>query len=78
VELAGEFAKKTGDTERFKRLAEYQSSLRRSRLMQEDTLCHDSMTKVQRKWLRHNRPHDPKYWILLTDLDVRHLAYVPI
>lgn len=77
VELAGEFAKKSGDTERFKRLAEYQSFLRRSRLMQEDTLCHDSMTQAERKWLRHNRPPEAKYWNLLTDLDVRHLAYVP-
>jgi transcriptional regulator with XRE-family HTH domain len=77
VELAVEFANRSGDTERFKRLSEYQSSLRRSRLMQEDTLCHDSMTKAERKWLRHNRPAEAKYWNLLTDLDVRHLAYVP-
>ncbi len=77
AELAGEFAKRTGDSERFKRLAEYQSSLRRSRLMQEDTLCHDSMTKAERKWLRHNRSPEARYWNLLTDLEVRHLAYVP-
>ena len=51
------------------------SSLERSRLVQEDTLCHDSMTKVERKWLRSNRPPEAKHWNLLTDLDVRHLAY---
>jgi transcriptional regulator with XRE-family HTH domain len=77
VELAGEVAKRTGDAERYQKLAEHQSSLDRSRLMQEDTLCHDSMTEAERKWLRHNRPPQAKHWNLLTDLDVRHLAYVP-
>lgn len=77
VELAGEFAKRAGDGERSKRLGEYQSSLSRSRLMREDTLCHDSMTNAERKWLRQNRPPEAKRWNLLTDLDVRHLAYVP-
>jgi hypothetical protein len=77
AELAGEFAKRAGDHERSKRLAGYQLSLSRSRLMREDTLCHDSMTNAERKWLRQNRPPEAKRWNLLTDLDVRHLAYVP-
>ena len=77
AELAGRFAKRAGDAERFKKLTEHQSSLLRSRLMREDTLCHDSMTQVERNWLRHNRPPEAKRWNLLTDLDVRNLAYVP-
>ena len=77
AELAGQFARETGDAERFERLAEYQSSLRRSRLAREHTLCHDSMTKVERQWLRHNRPPEARRWNLLTDLNVKHLAYVP-
>jgi hypothetical protein len=51
--------------------------LERSRLVREDTLCHDSMTQAERKWLRQNRPPDAEHWNLLTDLDVRHLAYEP-
>ena len=76
IELAGEFAKRKGDGKQSKRLAEHQSLLRRSRLAQEDTLCHDSMTNAERKWLRHNRPPEARYWNLLTDLEVRHLPYV--
>jgi transcriptional regulator with XRE-family HTH domain len=77
VELGGEFAKRSGDAERFKRLTELQLSLYRSRLAQEDTLCHDSMTEAERKWLRQNRPPQARHWNLLTDLGMRHLAYVP-
>jgi hypothetical protein len=48
-----------------------------SRLAKEDTLSNESMTPVERKWLRQNRPSNARHWNLLTDLDVRHLAYVP-
>lgn len=77
TKLASEFAKRSGDSARFERLAELQSLLHRSRLVREDTLCHDSMTNAERKWLRTNRPAEAKHWNLLTDLDVRHLPYVP-
>ena len=56
-------------------LTDSRALLERSRLVQEDTLCHDSMTKVERKWLRSDCPPEAKHWNLLTDLDVRHLAY---
>jgi hypothetical protein len=35
------------------------------------------MTQAERKWLRRNRPPKARHWNLLTDLDVKHLAYVP-
>jgi len=75
VTLAGQLADKAADSTRSQRLANNRALLERSRLVQEDTLCHDSMTKVERKWLRTNRPPEAKHWNLLTDLDVRHLAY---
>jgi transcriptional regulator with XRE-family HTH domain len=77
VTLAGELAQKAGDSTRSKKLADRQALLERSRLAQEDTLCHDSMTKTERKWLRTNRPQEAKHWNLLTDLEVRHLGYAP-
>jgi transcriptional regulator with XRE-family HTH domain len=77
VTLAREFAKKTNDSARSERLNQYQVLLDRSRLVREDTLCHDSMTKAERKWLENHRPSEARHWNLLTDLDVRHLAYVP-
>jgi len=73
--LAGQLAKRSNDRVRSNQLASHQTSLDRSRLMREDTLCHDSMTKAERKWLQHNRPPDARHWRLLTDLDVKHLAY---
>jgi hypothetical protein len=77
VALAGELAQKAGDSGRSQVLTDNRAWLDRSRLVQEDTLCHDSMTKAERKWLRQNRPPEAKHWNLLTDLDVRHLAYAP-
>jgi hypothetical protein len=73
--LAEKLADKAADRARSQRLADSRALLERSRLVHEDTLCHDSMTKVERKWLRTNRPPEAKHWNLLTDLDVRHLAY---
>jgi hypothetical protein len=35
------------------------------------------MIKAERKWLRRNRPPVSKHWNLLTDLEMRRLAYVP-
>lgn len=75
VTLASHLGKKAADPSRLEKLTGYQSLLERSRLVHEDTLCHDSMTQAERKWLRENRPTAAKHWNLLTDLDVRNLAY---
>jgi transcriptional regulator with XRE-family HTH domain len=75
VTVASELGKKAADSSRLEKLTGYQSLLERSRLVHEDTLCHDSMTQAERKWLRENRPTAAKHWNLLTDLDVRNLAY---
>lgn len=77
VTLAGELAQKSGDSVRSLKLAESGTLLDRSRLVREDTLCHESMTQAERKWLRHKRSPEAKHWNLLTDLEVRNLAYVP-
>lgn len=75
VELAKETAVRKGDAAGATTLSEMLSSLRRSCLVQEDTLCHDSMTEAERKWLRNRRPDAAKSWNLLTDLDVKDLSY---
>lgn len=77
VALAAALAKNTGDNARAKKLADYKSSLEPSRLVREDTLCHNSMTQAERKWLRRHRPLEARHWNLLTDLSVRHLAHAP-
>ena len=77
VGLAAELANKAGDPRRSERLAQHRAELDRSRLVREDTLCHDSMTQPERKWLEKNRPTEARHWNLLTDLDVKHLSNVP-
>jgi len=49
--------------------------LDRSRLVKEDTLCHDGMTQAERNWLRTNRPEEAKHWNLLTDMKAANLAH---
>lgn len=77
VDLAEEYAEKAGDASQKKNLSATKEVIERSRLAREDTLAHESMTQAERKWLRQNRPSKARHWNLLTDLDVRHLAYVP-
>jgi transcriptional regulator with XRE-family HTH domain len=76
VDLAEEVAEKAGEASRRKSLSQNKAVIERSRLAKEDTLSHESMTQAERKWLRRNRPPKARHWNLLTDLDVRHLAYV--
>ncbi len=64
--------KPTGEP-RSRRLKEYVAVLDRSRLAREDTLCHDSLTETERKWLRANRPPDAAHWNLLTDMKAENL-----
>jgi len=47
-----------------------------SRLACEDTLCHDSMTETERRWVREQRSEQAEHWNLLTDLRREHLPYV--
>ncbi len=75
VALARKFGKEGMGSGRLKKLVASQSLLERSRLAAEDTLCHDSMTQTERKWLRSHRSHEARHWNLLTDLNVRNLAY---
>ncbi len=43
--------------------------LERARLLQESTLCWDSMPKATRDWMRSNRPSLAQHWNVLTRLE---------
>ena len=73
--VARRLAEKLGENEKAELLRSKESVLERSRLMLEDTLCHDSLTKAERKWLDTSRPAEAKYWRLLTDLTPEQLSY---
>lgn len=75
ISVARRLAEKQADTEKAKWLRLQESSLERSRLMKTDTLCHDSLTKVERQWLDSARSKEARYWRLLTDLKPDHLSY---
>lgn len=71
VTLASELADAGGAAP----LRELVRGLEPSRLAREDTLCHDSMTEAERRWLRRQRSPLAEHWNLLTDLRREHLPY---
>ena len=73
--IARKVAENHREREKASLLAQRESELERSRLAREDTLCHDSLTKVERHWLRKHRTKEARHWGLLTDLSPEHLSY---
>ncbi|HKV63150.1 MAG TPA: helix-turn-helix transcriptional regulator [Candidatus Acidoferrum sp.] len=78
VTLASQLASKSADSRRAGRLREYVGVLERSRLVKEDTLCQDSLTEAERKWLRAHRPEEAAHWNLLTDLKAENLPHATL
>jgi transcriptional regulator with XRE-family HTH domain len=75
VGLAREVAKRKGPTATADALADVEQRLEQSRLAREDTLCRESMTQAERRWLRERRPGQAQHWNLLTGLVPEHLSY---
>jgi hypothetical protein len=73
--VARRLAELRGECEKAELLAMEESTLERSRLAREDTLCHESLTKAEKKWLRKNRPPEARHWRLLTDLSPEQLDH---
>lgn len=71
--LARHVAERKGNDQASAHLAQMEQRLDRSRLVREDTLCRESMTTVERRWLANNRSPEAQSWNLLTDLDASHL-----
>ncbi len=78
VTLASQLESESSDPQRSGRLREYMGVLERSRLVEEDTLCHDSLTEAERKWLRSNRPAVAAHWNLLTDMKAENLLHATL
>lgn len=73
--VARRLAEAKGEGEKAALLARREADLVRSRLAREDTLCHDSLTESERRWLRSHRTPEAKRWNLLTDLSEKHLSH---
>src|SRR5260370_34491397 len=78
VTLASQLAAKSADAHRSGRLRECAAVLERSRLVQEDTLCHDALTEAERKWLRANPPRAAAHWNLVTDMKAENLPHATL
>jgi transcriptional regulator with XRE-family HTH domain len=73
--LARQLAEELGKDETAILLREQEAALEGSRLVREETLCHDSLTQAERRWLKSNRSAAAKHWNLLTDLSPDHLSH---
>ena len=76
VALARQVAERKEQTATAATLATVGQQLEPSRLVREDTLCRESMTQAERRWLRQRRPAQAQHWNLLTSLVPEHLSYV--
>ena len=73
--VARMLAEKRGEFEKAELLRTQENILERSRLVLEDTLCNDSLTQTERRWLETNRTPEAGHWHVLTDLSPDHLIY---
>lgn len=73
--VARKVADKRGEQNKAELLRKQERVLEPSRLFLEDTLCNDSLTNAERRWLETNRPDEAKHWRVLTDLSPDHLSY---
>ena len=73
--VARRLAERRGDHAKARFLGEKEATLDRSRLLSEGTLCHESLTGTERRWLRSHRPAEARQWRLLTDLSPEHLSH---
>jgi len=75
VGLAKQVAERNDQPADAEALAAVERRLEPSRLVREDTLCHESMTQAERRWLREHRSTQAQHWNLLTGLVPDHLSY---
>ncbi len=75
TEVARSIASFRGDSLTVDKLLRCESELERSLLVREETLCNETITNAERRWLAVRRPEPAKRWHLLTDLSPENLNY---
>lgn len=76
TDVARRVAELNNDRETVSKLSKWETELERSKLEREDTLCNETMTNAERKWLQTQRPESAREWHLYTDLSPENLRYV--
>ena len=74
--VARRVAERNGKQETASKLHKHEAELEHSLLAREDTLCNETMTNAERRWLFENRSDEAKRWHVLTDLSPQYLNYV--
>ena len=75
VALAKDVAACHGDLASAAKLAAVETRLERGRLAREDTLCRETMTDAERRWLASARSALAAHWNVLSDLRPENLPY---
>jgi hypothetical protein len=75
VALAKAVAASHGDLPSAAKLATVETRLERGRLVREDTLCRETMTDGERRWLASARSSLAAHWNVLSDLRAENLPY---
>jgi hypothetical protein len=75
VSLAKQVASSHSDDAAAVRLTAVEARLERARLVREDTLCRESMTDAERRWLASARSALAAHWNVLSDLRPESLPY---
>ena len=75
VALAKDVATRHGDLASVATLAAVETRLERARLVREDTLCRETMTDAERRWLASARSSLAAHWNVLSDLRAESLPY---
>lgn len=75
VSVARGLAERKHDQVTAASLKRRESELEPSMLAREDTLCNDTMTNAERRWLTTNRPDEAKHWRVLTSLSPQLVRY---
>ena len=73
--LGRRLAEESGNESVANILRKQELALDKARLVHEDTLCHASLSEVEKRWVREHRPAEARHWNLLTDLSPEHLSY---
>ena len=75
VALAKQVASDQRDRDAAAKLAAVEARLERARLVREDTLCRETMTDAERRWLASARSAVAAHWNVLSDLRAETLPY---
>lgn len=73
--LACKLAEKSGDTEKTAEFKGRLDELEKSRLVKADTLCNQTMTETEKRWILQNRSAEAAHWNIISDLSIDHLRY---